>query len=72
MESPAAHDTPEHGPEAINADVAIGDAEAFYPSEEFALPTPRVGQHSREVLRECGLSDLDIETLTADGAVHQA
>ncbi len=47
MESPEAHDTPEHGLEAINADVAIGEAEAFYPSEEFALPTPRVGQGGR-------------------------
>ena len=47
MESPEAHDTPEHGHEAINADVAIGEAEAFYPSEEFALPTPRVGQGGR-------------------------
>src|ERR1700759_405927 len=32
---------------AINADVAIGEAEAFYPSEEFGLPTPRVGQGGR-------------------------
>jgi putative peptidoglycan lipid II flippase len=47
LESPEAHDTPEHGHEAINADVAIGEAEAFYPSEEFALPTPRVGQGGR-------------------------
>ncbi|MDX6653473.1 MAG: putative peptidoglycan lipid flippase [Solirubrobacterales bacterium] len=47
MESPEVHDTPEHGLEAINADVAIGEAEAFYPSEEFALPTPRVGQGGR-------------------------
>jgi putative peptidoglycan lipid II flippase len=47
LESPEAPDTPEHGLEAINADVAIGEAEAFYPSEEFALPTPRVGQGGR-------------------------
>ena len=47
MESPEAHDTPAHGLDAINADVAIGEAEAFYPSEEFALPTPRVGQGGR-------------------------
>jgi putative peptidoglycan lipid II flippase len=32
---------------AINADVAIGEAEAFYPSEEFVLPTPRTGQGGR-------------------------
>jgi putative peptidoglycan lipid II flippase len=47
LESPEAHDTPEHGSRAINADVAIGEAEAFYPSEEFVLPTPRVGQGGR-------------------------
>ncbi len=47
MESPEAPDTPVHGPQAINADVAIGEAEAFYPSEEFVLPTPRVGQGGR-------------------------
>ncbi|HXF31388.1 MAG TPA: murein biosynthesis integral membrane protein MurJ [Solirubrobacterales bacterium] len=47
MESPEAYDTPVHGPQAINADVAIGEAEAFYPSEEFALPTPRAGQGGR-------------------------
>ncbi|HEY2480485.1 MAG TPA: murein biosynthesis integral membrane protein MurJ [Solirubrobacterales bacterium] len=47
MERSEAPDTPIHGPQAINADVAIGDAEAFYPSEEFVLPTPRVGQGGR-------------------------
>jgi len=47
LESPEAYDTPVHGPQAINADVAIGEAEAFYPSEEFALPTPRAGQGGR-------------------------
>jgi putative peptidoglycan lipid II flippase len=47
LETPEAPDTPVHGPQAINADVAVGEAEAFYPSEEFALPTPRVGQGGR-------------------------
>jgi putative peptidoglycan lipid II flippase len=47
LESPKAPDTPVHGLEAINADVAIGEAEAFYPSEEFVLPTPRMGQGGR-------------------------
>jgi putative peptidoglycan lipid II flippase len=47
LERSEAPDTPIHGPQAINADVAIGDAEAFYPSEEFVLPTPRVGQGGR-------------------------
>jgi putative peptidoglycan lipid II flippase len=47
LERSEAHDTPVHGWNAINADVAIGEAEAFYPSEEFALPTPRVGQGGR-------------------------
>jgi putative peptidoglycan lipid II flippase len=47
LERPEAPDTPAHGARAINADVAIGEAEAFYPSEEFVLPTPRVGQGGR-------------------------
>jgi putative peptidoglycan lipid II flippase len=47
LEIPEAPDTPVHGPQAINADVAVGEAEAFYPSEEFVLPTPRVGQAGR-------------------------
>jgi putative peptidoglycan lipid II flippase len=47
LERSEAPDTPVHGPLAINADVAIGEAEAFYPSEEFVLPTPRVGQGGR-------------------------
>src|ERR1700744_4984636 len=47
MERSAAPDIPLFGPDAINADVAIGEAEAFYPSEEFVLPTPRVGQGGR-------------------------
>ncbi|HEX4308195.1 MAG TPA: murein biosynthesis integral membrane protein MurJ [Solirubrobacterales bacterium] len=47
MERSEAPDTRAHGPDAINADVAIGEAEAFYPSEEFVLPTPRTGQGGR-------------------------
>jgi putative peptidoglycan lipid II flippase len=47
LESPKAPDTPIHGARAINADVAVGEAEAFYPSEEFVLPTPRTGQGGR-------------------------
>ena len=47
MERSEAPDTPVHGPQAINADVAIGEAESFYPSEEFVLPTPRTGQGGR-------------------------
>jgi putative peptidoglycan lipid II flippase len=47
LERSEAPDTPVHGPLAINADVAIGEAEAFYPSEEFVLPTPRTGQGGR-------------------------
>jgi putative peptidoglycan lipid II flippase len=47
LEKAEAPDTPVHGAQAINADVAVGEAEAFYPSEEFALPTPRVGQGGR-------------------------
>jgi len=47
LERSEAPDTPVHGPQAINADVAIGEAESFYPSEEFVLPTPRTGQGGR-------------------------
>jgi putative peptidoglycan lipid II flippase len=47
LERPEEPDTPAHGARAINADVAVGEAEAFYPSEEFVLPTPRVGQGGR-------------------------
>jgi putative peptidoglycan lipid II flippase len=47
LERSEAPDTPVHGWNAINADVAIGEAEAFYPSEEFVLPTPRTGQGGR-------------------------
>lgn len=47
MERSEAPDTPVHGARAINADVAVGEAEAFYPSDEFALPTPRVTQGGR-------------------------
>ncbi len=47
MERSEAPDTPDHGARAINADVAVGEAEAFYPSDEFALPTPRVAQGGR-------------------------
>jgi CoA:oxalate CoA-transferase len=34
--------------------------------------TPQIGQHNREVLRECGLSEAELDTLTAAGAIHQA
>jgi putative peptidoglycan lipid II flippase len=47
LERSEAPDTPDHGTRAINAEVAVGEAEAFYPSDEFALPTPRVGQGGR-------------------------
>jgi putative peptidoglycan lipid II flippase len=47
LERSEAHDTTVHGWDAINADVAIGEAEAFYPSEEFVLPAPRTGQGGR-------------------------
>jgi putative peptidoglycan lipid II flippase len=47
LERSEAPDTPVHGPRAINAEIAVGEAEAFYPSEEFALPTPRMGQGGR-------------------------
>jgi crotonobetainyl-CoA:carnitine CoA-transferase CaiB-like acyl-CoA transferase len=33
------------------------------------LPAPSLGQHTREVLRECGYSDAEIETFVADGVI---
>ena len=35
-------------------------------------PAPHLGEHSRDVLREAGLSDPEIEGLLAAGAVRQA
>jgi crotonobetainyl-CoA:carnitine CoA-transferase CaiB-like acyl-CoA transferase len=35
-------------------------------------PTPQIGEHSREVLRECGLSDAALDSLVATGAIQQA
>ena len=35
-------------------------------------PAPRVGQHSKEVLRELGYSDGDIEKMVGDRAVRVA
>lgn len=36
-----------------------------------ATPAPRVGQHSREVLREAGYDEARIDTLVASGAVFE-
>ena len=36
-----------------------------------ATPAPRVGQHSREVLREAGYEDARIDSLVASGAVFE-
>jgi crotonobetainyl-CoA:carnitine CoA-transferase CaiB-like acyl-CoA transferase len=33
-------------------------------------PAPLFGEHTREVLRECGYSDAEIETLAAQGAIQ--
>jgi crotonobetainyl-CoA:carnitine CoA-transferase CaiB-like acyl-CoA transferase len=33
------------------------------------LPAPLLGQHTREVLRECGYSDAEIDALAADGVI---
>ncbi|HUL65042.1 MAG TPA: CoA transferase [Burkholderiaceae bacterium] len=33
------------------------------------LPAPLLGQHTREVLRECGYSDAEIDALDADGVI---
>jgi crotonobetainyl-CoA:carnitine CoA-transferase CaiB-like acyl-CoA transferase len=33
---------------------------------------PRLGEHTREVLAECGYDDAEIDVLAADGTVHIA
>jgi crotonobetainyl-CoA:carnitine CoA-transferase CaiB-like acyl-CoA transferase len=33
------------------------------------LPAPLLGQHTREVLRECGYSDAEIDAFAADGVI---
>jgi crotonobetainyl-CoA:carnitine CoA-transferase CaiB-like acyl-CoA transferase len=33
------------------------------------LPAPVLGQHTREVLRECGYSDGEIDVLAAEGVI---
>ncbi len=40
-------------------------------AEAATSPAPRVGEHSREVLREAGLPDDEIDTLIASGVVQQ-
>ena len=43
-----------------------------FATRERLTPTPQIGQHSREVLRECGLSDAALDSLVAAGAIQQA
>ena len=35
-------------------------------------PAPRLGEHTREVLRECGYADVEIDALAADGVIAVA
>jgi crotonobetainyl-CoA:carnitine CoA-transferase CaiB-like acyl-CoA transferase len=34
-------------------------------------PPPRAGEHTREILREAGLTDADVDALIASGAARQ-
>ena len=43
-----------------------------FATRERLTPTPQIGQHTREVLRECGLSDAALDSLVATGAIQQA
>ena len=56
---------PEAGPtRAIGCPVHLSDT----PSK-VARPAPRLGEHTREVLREAGYADAEIESLVASGVV---
>jgi formyl-CoA transferase len=37
---------------------------------EFRLPPPLLGQHTREVLKEAGYTDAEVDRLRAGGAIH--
>ena len=39
---------------------------------EYRRHAPRLGEHTREVLRDAGLSDSQVETLLSNGTARQA
>ena len=49
--------------------VTVGNPVKLSASPTTITPSPLLGQHRREILRELGYGDADIDTLAADGAV---
>ena len=46
-----------------------GEGSFPFPAYSEFMPPPRLGQHTREVLREAGIADAEVDALAASGAV---
>ena len=55
----------EHPSEGKMLTTAIPVAFSASPGDSFRLPPPRLGEHTRSVLGECGYSDAEIDEITA-------